>query len=211
MKKSGRPVRSSRHNRLFTLLTTEFHYGLQAYDLFDEFLRQEVYNKNFCLKLLAIARQKKGIGWDIRRLAVLMLEHHVLKIATNNLNDFDLLFTQLNLKVAPGRNQPIASAVLKEGYTTTDLRHFIPEFRNRLLRLNHVHEKISGKRSSDAALRDFIVLARSDCKLSLARYLFTPEEVVDLILSELKVSDGLKNIDLNQPAFVDEELKRGLS
>lgn len=211
MKNPGRSSRSSRHNRLFKLLTTEFPYDHQVYDIFDEFLRQEIYNKDFCLKLLAIAKQKHEARWDVRRLAMLMLEHQILKIPPNNLDDFGRLFAELKLTSAPGHNKAIVSTVLKEGYSTTDLRHFIPEFRSKLERLNRVHEKIRGKRTPDLALRDFIELSRRDCKLSLARYLFTPEEVVDRILSQLQVTDGVKDFDRTQPAFVDDQLRHALS
>src|ERR1700686_3965722 len=190
MKNLGRPSRISGQNRLFKLLTTEFHDAHQPYDLFDEFLRQKTYNDSFCLSLLAVAKQRNGVSWDVRRLAVLMLEHQVLKLPPNKLDVFDFLFTQLNLKKAPGLNKAIVSSVLKEGYSTTDLRHFIPEFRSKLERLNYVHHKIRGRRTSDTGLRDFIKLSRLDCKLSLARYLFTAAEVANPILSQLQVKDG---------------------
>jgi hypothetical protein len=211
MKNLRRPSRISRQNRLFNLLRTEFPDVRQAYEVFDEFLRQETYNDNFCLKLLGIAKQRNAARWDLRRLAMLMLEHQILKIPPNQLDDFDLLFTQLNLKSAPGHNKAIVSSVLKEGYSTTDLRHFIPEFRSKLERLNYVHDKIRGTRTSDNVLRDFIELSRFDCKLSLARYLFTPEEVVDRILSQMQVTDGMKDLDRIQPAFVDDQLTHALS
>jgi hypothetical protein len=102
-------------------------------------------------------------------------------------------------------------AVLKEGYSTTDLHDFIPEFRRKLERLNHVHEQIMGQGTPNPALRDFIELSRKDCKLSLARYLFTPEEVVAEILRHLRVTDGAKDLDTSQPAFVEDELKRAIA
>ncbi|MGH7771261.1 MAG: hypothetical protein ACREQA_03410, partial [Candidatus Binatia bacterium] len=105
-----------------------------------------------------------------------MLEHQILKLQPDNLDDFDFLLTQLNLKQAPGLNQGIVSSVLREGFSTTELSHFIPEFRRKLARLNRVHDKITGRRTPDAALRDFIELSHRDCKLFLARYLLTPEE-----------------------------------
>src|SRR6266849_6827512 len=99
MKNPGGPsARVSRQNHLFDLLTTEFDDARRAYRLFDEFLQQETYNKSFCLKLLGVARQGTGIHWSIRRLAILMLEHQILRIHPDNLDDFDFLLVQLKLK-----------------------------------------------------------------------------------------------------------------
>ncbi|MFH0344011.1 MAG: hypothetical protein ACHBNF_18240, partial [Chromatiales bacterium] len=211
MKVLGRPSSISGQDRLLSLLTTQFDHVSQAYGLFDEFLGHKTYSRCFCLKLLTAARQRTGTAWNIRRLAVLMLEHQILKIHPDNLDDFDFLLTGLNLKEAPGFNVGVVSSVLKEGYSTTDLRQFIPEFRRRLQRLNRVHAKIRGRRTSDAGLRDFIDLSRRDCKLSLARYLFTAEEVVDEILSQLLVTDGAKDLDTSQPLFVEAEVERAIS
>lgn len=205
------PSRVSSQVHLLELLTTSFADPQQAFRLFDEFLRNENYNNEFCLRLIAIAKQQTGAPWDIRRLAILMLEHQILKLDPGNISAFDFLFTQLNLKRAPGTRKPIVDAVLKEGYSTTDLDDFIPEFRRKLERLNHVHEQIIGQGTPNPALRDFIELSRKDCKLSLARYLFTPEEVVAEILRHLQVTDGAKDLDTSQPAFVEDELKRAIA
>ncbi len=211
MKNLRGPSRISRQDRLFKLLSTEFSCAGQAYDLFDEFLQLATYSENFCLRLLAVAKERNQAVWDLRRLAMLMLEHQILKIPPNHLDDFDQLFTQLSLKSAPGPGKTIVGAVLKEGYSTTDLRDFIPEFRSKLERLNFVHDRISGRRTPDNALRDFIALSRLDCKLTVARYLFTSAEVVDRILSQVQVADGMADIDRTQPEFVNDELNHALS
>ena len=89
--KNLKPSRSPSRNRLLRLLANEFQDPLPAYDLFDEFLRRETYGESFCLKLFAVARQGRGVSWEIRRLAVLMLEHQILKLPPGNTRDFDLL------------------------------------------------------------------------------------------------------------------------
>ncbi len=211
MKDLGRPASISGQDRLLSFVTTQFDHVSQAYGLFDELLRHKTYSKCLCLKLLTAAQQRTGTAWNIRRLAVLMLEHQILKIHPDNLDDFDFLLTRLNLKEAAGLNAGMVSSVLKEGYSTTDLRQFVPEFRRRLQRLNRIHAKIRGRRTSDAGLRDFIDLSRRDCKLSLARYLFTADEVVDEILSQLLVTDGAKDLDTSQPSFVEAEVERAIS
>jgi len=192
--------------RLFKLLTSEFRDASRSYQLFDEFLRHRAYNKGFCLKLINVAKQKTRVPWNIRRLATLMLEHQVLKLRPDNLDSFDFLLVHLNLKHALGEDEKIVSSVLKEGYSSTDIRHFISELRRKLARLSRIHEKIKGRRTSDAALRDFIQVSRQHCKLALARYLFTPEEVVDEILRQLHVTDGVKDLDISQPVFIDSEI-----
>jgi len=206
MKNRARPPRISSQKDLNNHVTTQFDGASQAHDLIDECLRQKTYNKSFCLKLLSLAKQRSGLRWDIRRLAVLMLEHQILKLQPDNLKDFEFIFTQLKLTQTPEGNHELVSSLLKEGYSTTDLRAFIPEFRRKLERLNRVHQKIKGRSTSVSALRDFIELSRQGCKLTLARYLFTPEEGVDEILRELQVSDGLIDIDLSEPEYIKDEI-----
>jgi hypothetical protein len=205
MKTTGGTSRASSKNVLLDLLTTEFEDIDQAYPLFEEFLRHKSYDQGFCLRLLALAKQKSGASWAIRRVAILMLEHQVLKLDSIRLDDFDWLLTQLNLKPARGPGHAITSSVLREGFSITDFRYFVPELQRRLQRLNRVHNRIRGTRTSDDALRDFIELSRCDCKLSLARYLLTPEEVTDEILRRLKVTEGVRDMDPFRAHFIDVE------
>jgi hypothetical protein len=207
----GRASRASHRNHLLNLLATEFDEAHRASCLFDEFLRHETYNNEFCQRLLTVAKQGSPASWEIRRLAVLMLEHQILKLHPDNADDFDFLFTQLNLKEGRGISGGIVSSVLKEGYSTTDVRQFIPEFLEKLARLKRVHDAVGGRKTPDTALRDFIEQSRHDCKLSLARYLFTPEEVVDEILSHLRTTDGARDLDPAQPAFVEDQIVRANS
>lgn len=161
-------------------------------------------HKGFCLELIDLARQK-NVPWDVRRLAVLLAEQQILKLRPDDLESFDAIFAALDLK-QPGTERALTAAVLKEGYTTTELRGFSVEFQRRLSRSNRVHRKMRRSNIDAAAVRDFIALARRDCKLTLARYLFTPEEIVDRVLTQVRVSDGLNDVDVAQPRFVDTEL-----
>ena len=197
MKSSRRPSRISSHSRLISLVSTEFSDAREAADLLAEFLRHDGYNRGFCLRLLRLVKQPTDADWDVRRLAVLMLEHQALQLSSEHLEDFDFLLAQLDLK-APGLHHDIKPSVLREGYSTIVLRDFIPEFRRKLARLKRVHNKIDGSRTDEAALRDFIKLSRRECKLSLARYLFTPEEVVDEILRQLHITNGVKDLSISQ-------------
>ena len=160
--------------------------------------------KDFCLELINLARQK-NVPWDVRRLATLLAEQQVLKLRPDDLESFDAILVALDLK-QPGVERALTAAVLEEGYTTTELCGFIVEFQRKLSRSNRVHRKMHRPNIDAASLRDFIALARRDCKLTLARYLFTPEEIVDRVLKQVRVSDGLNDVDVARPRFVDTEL-----
>ena len=208
MKAIGAVSRVSSRNPLLDLLTSEFDDAHQAFDLFDEFLRHKSYNNSFCRKLISVAKQQTSTSWAIRRLAILMLEHQILKLEPGNLNECDFLLTQLNLKQALGPNHEIVSSVLREGYSTTDFLQFFSQLRRKLARLNRVHDRIRGRSTSVTAIREFIELSRRDCKLALARYLITPEEIANEILRQLQVTDGVSDIDTSSEPFAEAEMMR---
>ncbi|HWF88244.1 MAG TPA: hypothetical protein VN659_05395 [Pyrinomonadaceae bacterium] len=202
-----KPAKNLRRERLVSMLTIRLQSDAQAYALVEEFLDHETYNQTFCKELIQIARGEAGASWELRRLAILMLEHQILKIPARSLNDFDFILAELNLKKQAG----LSTSVLKEGYTTTNLRRFIPEFRRKLARLEHVHAKVEGWRTSDEALHDFLELARHECKLSLGRYLFTADEVADRILDQLRETDGARDLDPVEGALIAGEISRALA
>lgn len=182
----------------------------RAAELLGEFLKQRSYRRDYALRLLAAARGEAGDAWEIRRLATLMIEHQVLQIPVDDLPEFDLLLTHLNLKSA-GANAALKGAVLKEGYSTTELRGFVAEFRCRLGRLNRVHDRINGTRSARRALRDFLGLAQRDCKLTLARYLFSPAEVVERILAQVRLTRGVPDLDPFEPPHIAGEIEQTIA
>ena len=208
MKQLERHPQTFKPDRLFNTLATEFDDPLRAYDLFNAFLPCPSYSRSLLLKLLGVARGESDDAWEIRRLAILMLEHQVLKIPPEKLDEFDLLLTGLKLKPAAGLSLPVNESVLREGYSTTDLRGFIAELRGKLERLKRVHAQISGKRITHRALLDFITLSRRECRLSLARYLFQPDEVVERIFKHVKLSKGIIDLNPSQPATVEAEDKQ---
>lgn len=212
MKRSKTRLPTRAPDRLRDLVASEFEDDAgSAHELFDKLLRSETYCRSFSLDLIDIAEGGRGNSWEIRRLAVLMLEHQILKIPARDVDEFDLLLTRLRLKSEPGLSVKINEAALKEGYTSTELRRFVPQFRRRLERLNHAHGRIRGRKTSDGALRDFISLCRQDCKLALARYVFHPDEVVGRILSRLETSRGVRDTDPLQPFAVESEAARALA
>src|SRR5689334_830334 len=205
-----KPAKNLRRERLLSILTLRFEGDAQAYSLLEKFLGHDTYNQTFCKELIQTARGRTGASWDLRRLSILMLENLILKIPARSLNDFDFILTELNLKEQSGPTVALSSSLLKEGYTTTSLRQFVPEFRHKLERLGYVHAKIEGWQTTDEALHDFLELARHDCKLALGRYLFTAAEVADQILGQLRETDGARDLDPVEGALIAGEVKRAL-
>ena len=191
---------------LLPMLTNEFPEFASHYDLCVQFLRLTTYDHDFCVKLLALARQADA-SWNVRRLAVLILENQIRKLDQDDLVKFGGLLESLNLRETSGK---ITRAILREGYSTTEPRHFVAELQRKLARLDRVHNKIQGAKTSEPALREFFNLSRNDCKLSLARYLFTPEEVVDEILERLQITEGVRDVDAQEPRYVVDEVKRAI-
>lgn len=205
-----KPAKNLRRERLLNLLTLRFEGNDAAQALLEKFLENETYNQAFCKELIQIGRGRTGASWELRRLAVLMLEHQILKIGARSLSDFDFILTELNLKKQAGANVALSSALLKEGYTTANLRRFVPEFRRKLERLEYVHAKIDGWRTSDDALCDFLEWSRHDCKLTLGRYLFTAGEVAGKILDQLRETDGARDLDPVEGQLITREITRAL-
>ncbi|MCI0490855.1 MAG: hypothetical protein L0229_30045 [Blastocatellia bacterium] len=201
--------RSDIPDHLFDILAGEFDGDTRALDLFDEFFRHKDYCSTFASNLIDVAKGSAGDSWEIRRLAVLMLEHQVLKLPVESIEEFDSLFTRLNLKSDAGTGSKVKDSVLKEGYSTTDLRGFVLEVRRNLERLKRVHDQIRGKQTAREGLADFIHISRRECKLALGRYLFTPEEVVERILDQVRVSAGM--IDPSVSPNMEGEVEHALS
>ncbi len=175
-------------------------------DLVDEFLAHRTYQRAFCLKLFGLGKDP-SLSWEVRRLATLMAEHQILKLQPDRLDEFDVLLSELRLK-RPGLEQPLVASVLKEGYSTTELRGFVVELLRRLSRLDRVHSAVLHSR---AGLPEFVELARRDCKLTLARYLFTPDDVMRELVRHLRVTDGVRDVDVAQPRYLDAEIKHNLA
>lgn len=134
-----------------------------------------------------------------------MLENHTLKLQSNDLEEFDTLYVALGLKDRPGLADPVNPLVLQEGYSTTELRAFIDEFRQRLLRLQRVHEAIQGSQTTARGLRQFLHQAQRPCQLSLARYLFPVQDVMQRIGEQLQRSRGVPEPLSGAPFYAANE------
>ena len=200
----------SARTRLLRFLANELGRQSEAVSLFSQFLSYPSFNISFFLDLLNVARDGRETPWPTRRLAVLMLEHQVLKIPSAQLGQFNFVLQQLGLKQSAADTADVDRSVLKEGYSTTCLQQFVDEFRARLERLNPIHSRIRGWKTSPSALADFIEVSGQECRLTLARYTFTPDEVVEEILRQVLISDGIEDLDNRQPLFVQAETERAL-
>lgn len=211
MKRLSRPLDIDIPDHLLSVIVEEFDDASSFGHLFDEFFQHKSYHRPFVLKLIQAAKGHSSHSWEIRRLSILMLEHQVLKLSPENLTEFDFLFSQLSLKSSDGEGGKVDDFVLREGYSTTKTASFIIEFRRKLQRLDRVHRGIKGRKTSSIALRDFINVSRRDCKLCLARYLFTPEEVVERIFNQIQLSRGVLDENSSESFPMKQEIRQAFA
>jgi hypothetical protein len=140
------------------------------------------YDRALSDRLIAVGKDASE-SWDTRRMAALMLQRQFLLLAPTNAEEHDYLFLRLGLKERRGINLPLKKSVLTEGFRSREMAAFVKEWRVRLSRLDD-YLTID---SPDKVLER---LSRSDCKLQLARYLFSPEEVVVEIMKGVRISRG---------------------
>jgi len=190
-------------------LEAELGGDSRALDLCAAFFRTPGYSPRLAAELLEVAAGEQRDRWEVRRLAALMLQQQVLRLTAKDLAELDGLLVRLGLKES-GVDCPLREGVLAEGYTRRDLPGFARELRQRLARARRVLDGVQGPRTSPAALRSFFAFARRECKLALARYLFTPEEVVDRILTQVRLSSGMLNPFLGTRPHVEAEAQRRL-
>jgi hypothetical protein len=82
--------------------------------LVDRFLRQRSYDRTFALELFDIARARRSTRWETRRLAVLMLEHQLLKIPDTD--EIEFAFWLTRLECAGQRRERWCARRAQEGY-----------------------------------------------------------------------------------------------
>jgi hypothetical protein len=177
--------------RLHRVLQVRFDGDLRAAELGTEFLSGGQYDRRFVTRLLAVSDGSAGDSWNIRLFATLMLANQCRQLDSGNKEEFKFLFRKFGILSPDGKH--IVDGVLREGYTSTDFQFFIAQFLGSLNRLERIHRKIQGRRTTSGALDEFISLSREPCKLSLARYLFAPAEVLECLLDDLTVSSGVRN------------------
>ncbi|MBV9675454.1 MAG: hypothetical protein JO185_03915 [Acidobacteriaceae bacterium] len=179
---------------LVALAEAEFGRGGCAPHLLRVFLTPDAYVRDSALALLSSAKGLSGELWTGRCLALLLLENQLLRLTPDDLSEFDLILVALGLKPEIGHAIPVRASVLKEGFSTQNLRGFITELIRRLSRLNRVHEPIRRPDCDRVGWEYFFRTSRDVCKLTLARYVFSAEEVIQEIESSLVITKGAEDV-----------------
>lgn len=135
--------------------------------LLETALRPAGYDSGAALALLAAARGTSGEPWPERRLAVLLLENQLLRLAPDAVSEIEAVLGAIGAPCGP-------------------------EILRRLARLNRVHTAIRNPESDRVAWKYFFRAARDVSKLTLARYVFSPEEVVTEVRRHLAISRGVE-------------------
>jgi hypothetical protein len=197
----------------------EFAENPRAVDLIGEFLRhRHAYDRDFVVALLALARSATAgeseldpaRAWEIRCLAALSLQQQFLRLPARETNESLTFLELIGLLNTEGSEPRVTDSALKEGFATTEPVAFLRQLRRQLRRLDRVLLPLSRRPVTTQAIQDFMALARwESCKLSLARYLFHPDEVAERIFAQVRRSSG-------EPAaftyiYSDQECRRKLS
>jgi len=127
------------------------------------------------MELVAIAGGGAETPWELRRLTVFMLENLALRLPREDSPESLWLQARLALPAS------------------------WMELHTRLARLERVHRGIVPGATTQEALGDFLHVAAQECKLTLARYLFKPEDVALRIDSLLRRSTAIPYWDMRGP------------
>jgi hypothetical protein len=174
------------------VIAAEFGNERLAKVLIKEFLGRSAYDREFAERLVRVAGARGcEPSWPLRRVAVLMLESQLLALPAKSLEEQGRVLRAIAADPASGLSFPPGRSVLAEGYSSAGWPRFAAELRARLARHGRIHRRINGADTSPGALRNFLELARQECKLTLARYFFHPDEVVERILTQVRTSSGL--------------------
>ncbi|HSS50386.1 MAG TPA: hypothetical protein VLX28_15725 [Thermoanaerobaculia bacterium] len=147
---------------------------------------------SFVARLAAVARGRSGRAlrdWPSRRCAALMLEH---------------LFW--------GCESAADEAVILSHCAPAGSREAIDagELRRRIARNARVHAGLRGPETPAAARTDFLHLAAQESRLALLRWLWTPGEVIDRVLSAMRSSRAMIQ-PLGELPWIAAEAARALA
>jgi hypothetical protein len=170
-------------------LELEFGDDRRVLHLFQQFIAYATYDRSFALSLIDVAKGRAGDSWEVRRLAALMLQQHLLPLRAGDTQEFRIVFERLALVVDGEGNLP--SRVLEEGYSCRELRGFIREFRRRLTRPRCAVRPGDPGPITGEDIRAFARQSRQECKLMLAREMFDAEEVVARTRRLVRPTKGL--------------------
>jgi hypothetical protein len=202
----GRATTRALPAHLARVMKTRFPDESRAAFFAGAFLALDHYDRCFAAELVSLGRGRGGASWNLRLLCATMLADQCLRLTADAVVELTFLFGKLGL-LTP-RSPAVDADVLRQGYTSTQLSKFSAEFLRHLNRLERIHHRLRGFRTTAKAWDDFIVVSRDPCKVPLARYLFAPAEVVERVVQQLQVSSGLPS-RLEEAA--EDEAQRYLS
>jgi hypothetical protein len=154
--------------------------------------------------LLRIASGGRGHSWEIRREAALMLQRQLLLLRAKFVQEHDSWFVRLRLKARKGIGEPLSREVLREGFGTRDVRTFLGAWQRRLM---HPSALLDSPAAASTFER-WQYLAQAEYRIFLARYLFSPEEVVARALGCLRVTKGEEMPSTQDADLIRAEARR---
>jgi hypothetical protein len=187
--------------KLARVMETRFPGEPRAAHLAGAFLALNNYDRCFAAELVSLGRG--GVSWNLRLLSAMMLADQCLRLTADAVVELTYLFGNLGL-LTPC-SPTVNADVLRQGYTSVELPVFSAEFLRHLNRLERLHRRLRGFRTTAKAWDDFIVVSCDPCRVPLARYLFAPAEVVERVVQQLQVSSGLPS-PLEEPG--EDEAQR---
>ena len=155
------------------------------------------YARERAQELEEIARDK-GVGWPIRRLAMLMFETALARIDAKSETERRYWLRRLGATDS--------AELRREGFS--DSVTFDVQMWRRLTRFHRIHRLLIAARKSDVALRDFLHASNRECRLTFARYLFSVHEVIARIEANVRRSEGIANT--HQYGEYNAEARRSL-
>jgi hypothetical protein len=150
--------------------------------LTGKFLVHSRYSRRFFQFLLRTARGEAGETWSVRRLALVFIERQLCALNPRNLPEFDKALAMLGLK-KPGDN--LVSGELVGSAAKIPLAKFVSQL------LKKINRRNSHKVDKTKLVADLIHRSTQECKLTLAPCAFSPEEIFERILTQVKVSEGV--------------------
>jgi len=150
--------------------------------LTGKFLVHSRYSRRFFQLLLRTARGEAGENWSVRRLALVFIERQLCALNPRNLPEFDKALAILGLK-KPG--DTLVSGELIGRTAKMPLTEFVSQLLKKINRRNS-HEVHKTK-----LVADLIHRSTQECKLTLAPCAFSPQEIFERILTQVKVSEGV--------------------
>jgi hypothetical protein len=170
--------RSARVERLLRENAGE-HAGVLAAPL-TLLLTDRSYFRELAKQVESVARDR-AVHWPARRVAALMLETLLSRIGADDVRERRYWIRRL------GMND--SEELARQGYRPGEPLE--SQLWRRLARMGRIHRLTLVNRISDRALQDFLCAARAECRLTLARYLWSPEEVIARIEHDVRRSTGL--------------------